>query len=53
MLLKNGREYGENQTCNTSSVWRSITYEQAEKRMVACRLVFHPLYPTHILEAPV
>jgi hypothetical protein len=54
MLLKKGREYGENQNCNTSAAWYSITYEQTEKRMVACRLtMFHPLYPTHSLEAPV
>jgi hypothetical protein len=53
MLLKKGGEYGENQNCNTSAAWHSITYGQAEKRMVACRLMFHPLYPTDTLKAPV
>jgi hypothetical protein len=53
MLLKKRREYGENQTCNTSAAWHNITYKQAEKGMVAWRHMFHPLYPTHTLEATV
>jgi hypothetical protein len=53
MLLKKGREYGENQNCNISAAWDCITYKQAEKRMVAYRLMFHPPYLIHTLEAPV
>jgi hypothetical protein len=53
MLPKKGREYGENRNCNASAAWHSITYKQAEKGMVACRLMFYPLYPTHTLKAPV